>query len=43
MDCEIEINELKERVAKLEHRLEDVKAEVKTLFIQRERDSAGLR
>jgi tetrahydromethanopterin S-methyltransferase subunit G len=43
MDCEIEINELKERVAKLEHRLEDVKAEVKTLFNQMERDSAGLR
>ncbi|MGA7076248.1 MAG: hypothetical protein WBZ42_06860 [Halobacteriota archaeon] len=43
MDYESEINDLKERVEKLEHRLEGVKAEVKTLFNQMERDSAGLR
>jgi uncharacterized small protein (DUF1192 family) len=43
MDYESEINELKERIAMLEHRLEGVKAEVKTLFNQMERDSAGLR
>jgi archaellum component FlaC len=43
MDCESEINDLKERVAKLEHLIEAVRAEVKTLFNQMERDSAGLR
>jgi hypothetical protein len=43
MDYESEINDLKGRVAKLEHRLDDVKSEVKTLFNQMERDSAGLR
>ena len=43
MDYESEINDLKEHVAKLENRLDGVKAEVKTLFNQMERDSAGLR
>jgi len=43
MDYGSEINDLKERVAKLEHHLEGVKDEVKTLFHQMERNSAGLR
>jgi tetrahydromethanopterin S-methyltransferase subunit G len=43
MDYESEINDLKERITKLEQRLEGVKAEVITLFNQMERDSAGLR
>lgn len=43
MDYESEIDDLKNRLAKLEQRLEGIKAEVKTLFNQMERDSAGLR
>ena len=43
MEYENEIDDLKERVTKLEQRLEGVKAEVRTLFNQMERDSAGLR
>ena len=43
MDCESEINDLKDRLAKLEERLDGIKVEVKTLFTQMERDSAGLR
>jgi len=43
MDYESEIDELKDRLAKLEQRLEGIKTEVKTLFNQMERDSAGLR
>lgn len=43
MDYEKEMNELKERVTKLEERLEGLKAEVKTLYNYMERDSAGLR
>jgi chaperonin cofactor prefoldin len=35
--------ELKERVTKLEERLDGLKAEVKTLYNDMERDSAGLR
>ena len=43
MDYEKEMNDLKERVSKLEHRLDDLRAEVKTLYNYMERDSAGLR
>jgi uncharacterized protein YlxW (UPF0749 family) len=43
MDYEKEMNDLKERVSKLEHRLDDLRSEVKTLYNQMERDSAGLR
>jgi tetrahydromethanopterin S-methyltransferase subunit G len=43
MDYESEIDDLKDRLAKLEQRLDGVKAEVKTLFNRMERDSAGLR
>jgi tetrahydromethanopterin S-methyltransferase subunit G len=43
MDYESEINDLKDRLAKLEQRLDGVKAEVVTLFNQMERDNAGLR
>ena len=43
MDYESEINDLKDRLAKLEERLDGIKVEVKTLFNQMERDSAGLR
>jgi cell division protein FtsB len=43
MDYEKEMNDLKERVSKLEHRLDDLRSEVKTLYNYMERDSAGLR
>ncbi|MFZ0012170.1 MAG: hypothetical protein WAL97_09800 [Halobacteriota archaeon] len=43
MNYEKEMNDLKERVSKLEHRLDDVRSEVKTLYNYMERDSAGLR
>jgi uncharacterized protein YlxW (UPF0749 family) len=43
MDYEQEMNDLKARVAKLEERLDGLKAEVKTLYNYMERDSAGLR
>jgi prefoldin subunit 5 len=43
MDYESEIDDLQDRLAKLEQRLEGIKAEVKTLYNQMERDSAGLR
>jgi len=43
MDYESEIDDLKDRLAKLEQRFDGIKAEVKTLFNQMERDSAGLR
>jgi predicted nucleic acid-binding Zn-ribbon protein len=43
MDYESEIDDLKDRLAKLEQCLDGIKAEVKTLFNQMERDSAGLR
>ena len=43
MDYESEIDDLKDRLAKLEQRLEGIKAEVKTLFNQMERARAGLR
>jgi len=43
MDYEKEMNDLKERVSKLEQRLDDLRSEVKTLYIYMERDSAGLR
>ncbi|MGB9370813.1 MAG: hypothetical protein WCB79_02620 [Halobacteriota archaeon] len=43
MDYEKEMNDMKERVSKLEHRLDDLRSEVKTLYIYMERDSAGLR
>jgi uncharacterized protein YlxW (UPF0749 family) len=43
MDYEKEINDLKARVAKLEERVDGLKAEVKTLYNYMERDSAGLR
>ena len=43
MDYETEMNDLKERVSKIEHRLDDLRSEVQTLYNQMERDSAGLR
>jgi hypothetical protein len=43
MDYEQEMDDLKARVAKLEERLDGLKAEVKTLYNYMERDSAGLR
>jgi len=43
MDYEAEVNELKARVATLEKRLDDLHAEVKTLYTQMERESTGLR
>ena len=43
MDYEKEMHQLKERVHKLEQRLDDVRSEVKTLYNYTERDSAGLR
>ncbi|MGA2884537.1 MAG: hypothetical protein WBW25_00480 [Halobacteriota archaeon] len=43
MDYEKEMDDVKERVSKLEHRLDDLRSEVKTLYNQMERDSAGLR
>jgi len=43
MDDEKEMADLKERVMKLEERLDGLKAEVKTLYNDMERDSAGLR
>jgi|BarGraNGADG00212_2_1021979.scaffolds.fasta_scaffold47115_1 uncharacterized protein YlxW (UPF0749 family) len=43
MDDEKEMADLKERVTKLEERLDGLKAEVKTLYNDMERDSAGLR
>jgi prefoldin subunit 5 len=43
MDYEKEMNDLKERVTKLEERLDSLKAEIKTLYNYMELDSAGLR
>jgi uncharacterized protein YlxW (UPF0749 family) len=43
MDYEKEMNDLKERVSKLERRLDDLHSEVRTLYNYMERDSAGLR
>jgi uncharacterized protein YlxW (UPF0749 family) len=43
MDYEKEINTLRARVAKLEKRVDGLKAEVKTLYNYMERDSSGLR
>ena len=43
MDYEKEMTDLKERVTKLEERLDGLKAEVKVLYNYMERDSAGLR
>jgi tetrahydromethanopterin S-methyltransferase subunit G len=42
MDDETELNELKERVAKLEKRVDDLRDEVRTLYTQMERDSGGM-
>jgi uncharacterized protein YlxW (UPF0749 family) len=41
MDFETEMNELKERVATLEKRLNDLMEEVKTLYAQMERESGA--
>jgi uncharacterized protein YlxW (UPF0749 family) len=41
MDCESEMNDLKERVATLEKRLNDLREEVKTLYAQMERESGA--
>jgi hypothetical protein len=43
MDYESEVDDLKEHITKLEQRLAGVKAEVITLFNQKERESAGFR
>jgi uncharacterized protein YlxW (UPF0749 family) len=41
MDYETEVNELKERVATLEKRVDDLREEVKTLYAQMERESGA--
>jgi uncharacterized protein YlxW (UPF0749 family) len=41
MDYEMEMNDLKERVATLEKRLNDLREEVKTLYAQMERESGA--
>jgi uncharacterized protein YlxW (UPF0749 family) len=41
MDYETQINDLKERVATLENRLNDVREEVKSLYAQMERESGA--
>jgi predicted nucleic acid-binding Zn-ribbon protein len=41
MDYETEMNDLKERMANVEKRLDDLREEVRALFTQMERDSGG--
>jgi uncharacterized protein YlxW (UPF0749 family) len=41
MDYETEVNELKERVATLEKRVDDLREEVKALYAQMERESGA--